>query len=196
MKPSLLAALVLVIVPPALTAALLWMRLPAFVALAETAATDRPRPLDAQPPWDFWTLELESLAAELRARAAELDGRADLLRQHEARLTAERAELDKLRREIERQREEVRQLVSEVAAEELKNLRALAQTYANLSPRAAVAIFNEMDDTTVVKILALMKADTVGPIFEEMSRPGDNQALRAARLSERLRLLRARPASS
>jgi flagellar motility protein MotE (MotC chaperone) len=196
MKPSLLAALVLVVVPPALTAALLWLRLPAFVAAAETAATERPRPLDAQPPWDFWTLELENLAAELRTRSAQLDERADLLRQHEARLAAERAELEQLRRTIERQREEIRLLITEVATDELRNLRTLAQTYANLTPRAAVAIFNEMDDTTVVKILALMKADSVGPIFEEMSRPGDNQALRAARLSERLRLLRARPANS
>ena len=34
-------------------------------------------------------------------------------------------------------------------------------------------ILREMDDTTVVKILSLMKSDVVGPIFEEMtSTPG------------------------
>jgi len=77
----------------------------------------------------------------------------------------------------------------------MKNLKSLSQTYSNLTPKAAVAIFTEMDDTTVVKILSLMKADVVGPIFEEMSKDKsekNNQAQRAATLSERLRLMKAK----
>ena len=83
-----------------------------------------------------------------------------------------------------------------VAADELKNLRTLAQTYTNLSPRGAVAIVRELDDVTVVKILALMKPDVVGAIFEEMSKGGGPEAplaRRAAALSEKLRLIKVAP---
>jgi hypothetical protein len=58
-----------------------------------------------------------------------------------------------------------------------------------------VAIFKEMDDTTAVKILSLMKADVVGAIFEQMSvtlgSDGAPLARRAALLSEKLRLMKA-----
>ena len=46
---------------------------------------------------------------------------------------------------------------------------------------------------TVVKILSLMKADVVAPIFEEMSKTSDREgvlARRAAILSEKLRLMK------
>jgi flagellar motility protein MotE (MotC chaperone) len=82
----------------------------------------------------------------------------------------------------------------EVTADESKNLRTLASTYTSLTPKAAVTILREMDDTTAVKILSLMKPDVVGPIFEEMARNAATDAplaRRAAQLSEKLRLMKA-----
>jgi flagellar motility protein MotE (MotC chaperone) len=89
--------------------------------------------------------------------------------------------------------QEITDKVVEIQADEAKNLRMLAQTYTNLTPHAAVAIIRELDDTTVVKILSLMKPDVVGPIFEDMaqSASGASDAHRAAVLSEKLRLVRA-----
>jgi flagellar motility protein MotE (MotC chaperone) len=89
---------------------------------------------------------------------------------------------------------EISERVIEMSADEAVNLRKLAQTYANLSPRAVVAIIREMDDATAVKILALMKPDVVGPIFEAMSSTAGTDGLlarRAAILSEKLRLFKA-----
>ena len=83
--------------------------------------------------------------------------------------------------------------MAEINADETKNLRTLAQTYGNLTPKAVVAIFRDLDDTTAVKILSLMKSDIVGPIFEEMSRAtGADAALakRAAILTEKMRLMK------
>lgn len=143
--------------------------------------------------WDFWTIEVDNLASELKdekARMAKLSEQLDL---RAARLTAEQKELEKLRTNIEATRKEIGDRVIEISADEQKNLRALSQTYMNLTPRAAVAIIREMDDTTVVKILSLMKADVVAPIFEEMSKTPDNGgvlARRAAILSEKLRLMK------
>ena len=54
---------------------------------------------------------------------------------------------------------------------------------------------HELDDATAVKILSLMKADVVGPIFEAMARDPVS-AKRAAQRSDKLRLMKAKPAGS
>ena len=165
-------------------------------ATAKAAGAGAPevlRPRETRPPWDMWTPEIEKLAKELRNQRDSLRNREQAVVQRETRLVAEVAELARTRKEIEAQRAEISQMLTAVGVDELKNLKSLAQTYSNLTPKAAVAIFSEMDDATVVKVLSLMKADTVGPIFEEMSKDKsekNNQAQRAARLSERLRLMK------
>lgn len=144
--------------------------------------------------WDFWTIEIENLSNELKEERSRLRKQSELLDQRDARIKSEEKELGKIRAEIENMRKEIGDRVIEISADESKNIRALAQTYANLTPRAAVAILKEMDDTTAVKILSLMKADIVGQIFEQMSvTPGTDGtplARRAAVLSEKLRLMK------
>jgi len=150
--------------------------------------------------WDFWTIEIENLSNELKEERARLRKQADLMDQREARLAAERKELAAVRGEIEGLRKEIAEKVITIRDDEAKNLRALSQTYANLTPRAAVAILREMDDVTAVKILFLMKPDIVGPIFEEMSKTsgtdGTPLSRRAAILSEKLRLMKAKKAGA
>ncbi len=144
--------------------------------------------------WDFWTIEIENLSNELKEERARLRKQAELFEQREARIVAEQQELAAMRREIEGLRQEIAEKVVTIRADEAKNIRSLAQSYANLTPRAAVAILRELDDVTAVKILFLMKPDVVGPIFEEMSRTngsdGTPLARRAAVLSEKLRLMK------
>jgi flagellar motility protein MotE (MotC chaperone) len=148
-----------------------------------------------QRGWDFWTIEIDNLSNELKGERARLKKEAELLDQRAARVVAEEKELGKVRADVEMLRKEIADKVIEITADESKNLRTLAQTYTALTPRGAVAIFREMDDTTAVKILSLMKADVVGPIFEEMSKTASPEgaplARRAALLSEKLRLMKA-----
>jgi flagellar motility protein MotE (MotC chaperone) len=150
--------------------------------------------------WDFWTIEIENLSNELKEERARLRQQSDLLDQRQTRIVAEQKELATMRGEIEGLRQEIAQRVIAIREDEAKNLRSLAQTYANLTPRAAVAIVREMDDITAVKILFLMKPDVVGPIFEEMSKTTGNDgtllARRAAVLSEKLRLMKAKTTAS
>lgn len=167
------------------------------LALREQAIAALPK---KEKGWDFWTIEIENLSNELREERARLTQRAELLDQREARFAAEQRELAAMRAEIDGLRKEIAEQVISIRADEAKNIRSLAQTYANLTPRAAVAIIREMDDITAVKILFLMKADTVGPIFEEMSKTsgsdGTPLSRRAAVLSEKLRLMKSnKPAS-
>lgn len=152
-----------------------------------------------QRGWDFWTIEIDNLSNELKEERAKLRKQTELLEQRAARVTAEEKELAKVRTDIERLRKEIADKVLEIAADESKNIRALSQTYSALTPRAAVAIFKELDDATAVKILSMMKSETVGPIFEEMAKTAaadGTLARRAALLSEKLRLMKASKAAA
>lgn len=164
---------------------------------AKAAAAAAPK---KEKGWDFWTIEIENISNELKEERARLRKQSDLLDQRDARIVAERKELATMRGEIEGLRKEIAEKVIAIREDEAKNLRALSQTYANLTPRAAVAIIREMDDVTAVKILFLMKPDIIGPIFEEMSKTsgsdGTPLARRAALLSEKLRLMKSNKPSS
>lgn len=176
----------------------LWQASQALVTAAIAASKVKPVHLKDQG-WDFWTIEVDSLASELKDEKARLAKLTESLDQRAARIAAEQRELEKLRASLEATRKEISDRVIEIGADELKNVRNLAQTYTNLTPRAAVAIIREMDDITVVKILSLMKADVVAPIFEEMSKTPDRDGMlarRAAILSEKLRLMKAAKAAT
>jgi flagellar motility protein MotE (MotC chaperone) len=164
----------------------------AIIAAAPPAASVAP---EKDKGWDFWTVEMDNLASELKDEKAKLKQQAEQLELRAARLASEQQELAKVRTELEGMRREIDERTVQIGTDELKNLRTLSQTYANLTPKAAVVIISEMDDTTVVKIVSLMKPDIVAPIFEEMSHAsgadGAKLARRAAVLSEKIRLLRA-----
>jgi flagellar motility protein MotE (MotC chaperone) len=161
---------------------------------AEAAKARRPvQTTEPEKHWDFWTTEIENLANDLKEERALLKQRSEQLDQREARMQLEVQELEKTRRQIESMRTAIDQRLAEVTAGEATNLKKLAQTYSVLTPKAAVTIFREMDDTMVVKLLALMKPDVVGAIFEEISKQSASDpalAKRAAQLSERLRLIK------
>jgi len=176
----------------------LWRAGDALIAQVLAARAQQATAKKAQG-WDFWTVEIDNLASELKEEKARLKKQAEQLDRRAAQLDAEQQELEKVRANVEATRKEIGERVIAIAADEGKNLRALAQTYTNLTPRAAVAIIREMDDITVVKILSLMKPDVVAPIFEEMSRTPDKDGLlarRAAVLSEKLRLMKSSKAAS
>ena len=175
-----------------LNVGLVWSAAGAMVAKAKLAR-EKAEPAHPGGGWDFWTVEMDNLSNELKEEKERLQKQAQQLEQRAARLAAERDEMDKVRNGLEATRKEIGDRVVEITADEQKNLRTLSQTYTNLTPKAAVAIFRELDDITAVKILSLMKPEVVGPIFEEMTRsegPDGPLARRAAALSEKLRLVK------
>ncbi len=163
--------------------------------LVEEAVAQRAAQVEAtrpEKPWDFWTPEVENLARELSESRTTIGRREIELAAREKRIADDLAELQQIRRQVEQLRTEVSSRIVEVQAHESRNLKNLAVTYSRLTPPAAVAIFGQMDDLVVAKILSLMKPEIASAILEEFSRaPGPNNAnvKRAAELSERLRLL-------
>ncbi len=150
-------------------------------------------------PWDFWTVDIENLASELKDEKAVIKKREEELNARDTRLATEQLELQKQRKELEALRAEIGTRMTEIQTDEIKNLKSLAATYSNLTPKACLAIFKEMPDSTVVKLLSIMKPEIVGPLFEEMGKAADTDptvAKRAASLSEKLRLIKASKTAS
>ena len=170
-----------------------WSASSRLAASAETARGADLAAKQPEKPWDFWTIEMENLANDLRDERNHVKQREDQFAQREARLNAEQQELEKTRKQIEELRAAIDERLIEVTDGEAANLKKLALTYGALSPKSAVAIFREMDDTTLVKLLSLMKPEIVGPIFEEMGKQSATDATiakRAAVISERLRMIK------
>jgi len=141
--------------------------------------------------WYFKTEEIDKYVDELKERETDLDEREASLKNLEAHLAVEREELEDLKTEIERRHKALSDQIMIVRKNEITNLRTLANSYSNITPAAAVAIFEEMDDALVVKIISLMKPDVVALILEELAKNGANDPAsikRAAQLSEELRL--------
>ena len=141
--------------------------------------------------WYFKTEQMDEYITELQEREKALDEREQSLNSLSDHLDIEREELDELKKEIERRHRALSEEIMVIRKNEISNLRNLASSYSNISPEAAVVIFDQMDQSLVVKILSLMKPDVVGLIFEEMAKNGDKdpaKARKAAQLSEELRL--------
>lgn len=176
-----------------------WMQAAPLVKAARLArhkATEATKP---EAPWDFWTEEMKTLARELQEEKDALKKREDELARREARFAAERQELMKERKELQAMQADIAKRVTEISVDEVRNLKTLANTYSNLSPKALITIFKEMDDASVVKILALMKTDVVSPLFEEMTKQAQSDpalAKRIAQLSEKLRFFRTASATA
>lgn len=196
-NPNLAAGLS-VMISVALGVAVSWRTLRAITEQALSAPAAPETAELKRKGWDFWTIEMENLSAELKDERARLRKQAELLDQRASRLTSEEKAFAQLRADVEALRRQITDRVIEIKADESKNLKTLAATYATLSPKAAMAIVRELEDGTAVKILSLMKPDVVGPIFEEMGRAAQGDAAlaqRAALLSEKLRLIKATKAA-
>jgi flagellar motility protein MotE (MotC chaperone) len=195
LRSTWLAALVALLLGAALQNFVLLSKVDALIVAAAEAEARESLAAGAPPKrinWDFNSTEMDELRLELTNRLTAVRGREDELQEYEKRLKAERAEIEKIKREIETVRDELMNRLIEIAASEQKNLKTLAATYGEMEPAAALAIFQEMDDEMVVKILAFMKPDQVRPLLEQMAQTKDGDrtlASRAAAISYKLRLL-------
>ena len=184
----LIIALLAAILNIGTTAGLIYLKGDKFNAAAGLLE-QKPLPVTL---WSFQPTAVDTMVQELKVEREKLDARETDLGKLAARIASEKQELEKVRANIESMRDEISQKIPRVEASEAKNLKGLAKTYTSIKPSAAVAIFKEMSDDNVVKILSFMKAETAGAILSEMAKQHDDEETmpkRAARISDKLRLL-------
>jgi flagellar motility protein MotE (MotC chaperone) len=194
----LLIILVATLLGVGLSSYIVLKRIPEYAAMA---AAMRPKPKvipshlpDRPPPVDVTS----KAVSELKLAKDQLAVREAALIEQQKRMESERLELERTRSDIDLMRKQVESYLTEAkglnvkaraedAVSEMKNLKTLVQTYSAMSPKSTVAIMLQMEDSSAVKILALMKVDIVAGVFEEMGKQAAGDPLmakRAAKLAE------------
>ena len=167
--------------------------------LVEAAKQREAVPTLIPKDWDFWTLESGTLSEELLKERKAVQERANDLDTWQKQLETEKAELIRVREQIEAIRDEIDKTVITLMDAEKPNIKALSRSYAAMKPPQAIAIFRKTNDEIVVKILSLMKPDTVAIILAEMASEANNAqgqsdetmgSARAARITEMMRLIK------
>lgn len=141
--------------------------------------------------WRFQVNNLEDLQLQLEAREADLDSREQSLELLRAHIQTEREELVSMRDSLNQLRRSIEQDFITIEEDERANLRRLASIYSEVSPAAAVKVFEGLDDETVVKILSLMPTESSARVLGVMGDSNEPRVLeRAARLTSDLRKVR------
>lgn len=142
---------------------------------------------EAVPSWEFKSQEAEMLIQELRIEKETLARREKDLNELAERLKTERLEINVVTQAVYQLQMQVEASIVRINAEEAVNIKKLAKTYAAMSPDGAAPIMKEMEETTLIKIIALMKEAESAPILEAMSKLSPDDAKRVAKVTERLR---------
>lgn len=164
----------------------------ATLCLLGATAANRPLPtaeiVPAEAPiWNPQNAEVDQLVSHLQKERESLREREAQVKKLEEQLKTERQELDEISDRVKRMQEQFNKNVVQLKADEQANLKKQAKMYATMTPDSAAQIMTEMDDSTVVKLLATMKEDESAPILEGLLKRDPQAAKRAALLSERLR---------
>lgn len=156
--------------------------------LAQAKHQEPEFPVDT--PVGFWAQynpEVDQMSQELRKEKEELDKREADLKKLAAQLQAEREAINQVTQRVAQLQMEFDENIIRVKEEEVPTLKKLAKMYTSMSPEGVSAIFKELDDTTVVKLMSLMKEDQSAAMLDAMAQSGEAQAKRAAALAESLR---------
>ena len=73
------------------------------------------------------------------------------------RLQAERSELNLVTQSVRQLQLDFDQNVLRISEEETANLKKLAKVYADMGPANAARVLEEMDDSSIIKIMVFMK---------------------------------------
>ena len=172
---------------------LVW-KVPAHIVEGEPAQEEiLAKAKQAVPSWDFQSQEADLLIEELRTEKAALAKREKDLQDFAERLNAERLEINVVTQAVHQLQAQVEASIVRINAEEAVNIKKLSRTYAAMSPEGAAPILKEMEEPTLIKILAVMKETETAPILEAMSKLGAEEAKRVARITERLRFYLSQP---
>ncbi|MEI6723992.1 MAG: hypothetical protein WCO67_24785, partial [Betaproteobacteria bacterium] len=130
-------------------------------------------PNEPGPSWTFHNEEIDQLVTELKKEKDSLAVRAKQLDGLEARLLSERKEINQVTQHVHQLQVEFDSNVTRAFDEEKVNLKKLAKMYAAMTPEGSAAIFKQLDDSSLVKIMMFMKEAETAPILELMAKQGE-----------------------
>ena len=143
---------------------------------------------------DQLSKELEAARDAILKKENELNERERILDSAARDLVNGNANLERRQKELETKITGYMAGFEEVSASEEKNLKKLAQTIVELSPKGAVTLIKQYDKDNkidqIVKMLEYLKPGEIAPIFDEMMKEDDDASTKLVEnITERLRLL-------
>jgi flagellar motility protein MotE (MotC chaperone) len=138
------------------------------------------------PSWKFKNPELDQWITQTKDETERLVLREQQLKEWQSRLDAERQEIATVTQTVARLQADFDKNVIRFRTQEMDNVKHQVKLIAAMTPAGAAAMFNEMGDDDVVRILFIMKADVASAILDTMSKLGKEDARRAAALTSRL----------
>jgi flagellar motility protein MotE (MotC chaperone) len=138
------------------------------------------------PSWKFRNPEFNQWVSQIKSEKEKLDLREQNLNELETRLNAELQEISTVTQTVAQLQESFDKNVIRFKAQETDNIKHQAKLISAMSPEGATAMLGQMPDEDAVRILFTMKTDEASLILDAMSKKGDDQAKRAAQLTQRL----------
>jgi flagellar motility protein MotE (MotC chaperone) len=143
------------------------------------SAEDDPSWRFRNPEFNEWVSQIQNEKERLSVREQELD-------EWQTRLNTELQEISTVTQMVCQLQSDFDKNVVRFKAQETDNVKHQAKLISAMSPEGAVAIFDQMSDDDVVRILFVMKPDEGSAILDTLSKMGPDEAKRAAILTERL----------
>ena len=153
-------------------------------AAAHLVPSDRSAADD--PSWKFKNPEIDQWIAQMKDEKEAVALREQQLKEWQTRLEAERQEISTVTQTVANLQADFDKNVIRFRAQESDNIKHQAKLMAAMSPAGAAALFTEMKDDAVVRILFTMKTDEASSILETMSKLGKAEAQRAGALTAQL----------
>ena len=120
--------------------------------------------------WDKQVKDFTGLLAQLETARNQQEIREKQLKAFEDQLKNEREALNVLKQSIEILQSELERRLIKVQESEVKNLITLAESYTNMTPESVAKIFEESEETSVIKIMHFLAPETLGAILQVMSK--------------------------
>jgi flagellar motility protein MotE (MotC chaperone) len=135
---------------------------------ADAAATQNPDSASAVDPFNYTDQEVDVLQ-QLSKRRAELDARARQLDEREALVAAAEQRMDQKMAELKAMQSTLQDLLKQRSAAEEAQLQSLVKIYSNMKPKAAAAVFEELDMDILLEVVSRMQERKSAPILALMT---------------------------
>lgn len=138
------------------------------------------------PSWRFRNPEFNQWISQVQNEKEKLDVREQQLDDWQRRINLELQEMSLVTQTVNDLQSNFDKNVIRFKAQETDNIKHQARLVSAMSPQGAVAMFSQMSDDDVVRILFVMKPDQASVILDTLSTMGPADARRAALLTDRL----------
>lgn len=151
--------------------------------LGQVGSANAPLMAEDDPSWKFHNPDIDQWVSQIKDERDSLAVREQQLKEWEARLAAENHEIASVTQAVNQAQAEFDRRVLLFTEQEKDNVKKQLKVIADMSPDGAAAMFNQMPDDEVARLLYAMRPDVSGAILDAMSKLGGVPARRAAALT-------------